>query len=59
MQARYLTQAFAIARKNSQIELMIWFLVRDEPMLAGWQSGLMTADGRRKPSFDAFKNLPR
>ena len=44
-QARYLTQAFAIARKNPRIDLMLWFLVRDEPNLAGWQSGLMTADG--------------
>jgi hypothetical protein len=59
LQARYLTQAFAIARRNPRIDLMLWFLVRDEPTLSGWQSGLVTADGRRKPAFNAFRNLPR
>ena len=57
-QARYLTEAFAIARRNPRIDLMLWFLVRDEPNVAGWQSGLMTADGVKKPSFGAFMRLP-
>ena len=46
-------------RRNPRIDLMLWFLVRDEPNLAGWQSGLMTADGRKKPAFSAFQHLPR
>src|SRR5207302_9878252 len=57
-QAQYLTQAFAIARKNPRIDLMLWFLLKDEPILSGWQSGLMTAGGRRKPAFNAFLRLP-
>jgi hypothetical protein len=57
-QARYLTQAFAVARRNPSITLMLWFLVRDEPELSGWQSGLITASGRKKPSFNAFRHLP-
>jgi hypothetical protein len=57
-QARYLTQAFAVARRNPSISLMLWFLVRDEPNVAGWQSGLITTAGRKKPSFNAFRNLP-
>ena len=57
-QARYLTQAFAVARRNSRIELMLWFLVRDEPNVAGWQSGLITTGGIRKPAFSAFQHLP-
>jgi hypothetical protein len=57
-QARYLTQAFAVARKNPRIRLMLWFLVRDEPGLAGWQSGLITTRGVRKPAFTAFQHLP-
>ena len=32
-QARYLTQAFAIARKNPRIDMMLWFLLKDEPDL--------------------------
>ena len=56
-QARYLTQAFAVARRNPSISLMLWFLVRDEPNVAGWQSGLITTGGKKKPSFNAFRNL--
>jgi hypothetical protein len=56
-QARYLTQAFAVARKNARIKLMLWFLVRDEPNIAGWQSGLITTGGTRKPAFSAFQHL--
>jgi hypothetical protein len=57
-QARYLTQAFAIARRNSRIGMMLWFLLRDEPSLSGWQSGLMTVSGKKKPAFAAFARLP-
>ncbi len=59
LQAKYLTQAFAIARKNPRIELMLWFLVRDQPDLSGWQSGLMTVQGKKKPSYSAFMRLSR
>ncbi len=57
-QAAYLTQAFAIARKNPRIQLMLWFLLHDEPNLAGWQSGLETTTGKKKASFAAFQRLP-
>jgi hypothetical protein len=56
-QATYLKQAFAIARKNARVDMMIWFLLRDEPRVAGWQSGLLTATGKRKPSFNAFMQM--
>jgi hypothetical protein len=58
-QARYLTQAYAIARKNPKIVMMLWFLLRDEPALSGWQSGLMTVSGRKKPSFAAFQRTAK
>ena len=57
-QARYLTQAYAIARKNPRITMMLWFLLRDEARLEGWQSGLFTATGKKKPAYDAFRRLP-
>jgi hypothetical protein len=57
LQAKYLTQAFAIARKNPRIAMMLWFLVRDQPDLSGWQSGLVTVDGRKKPAYAAFMKL--
>ena len=58
-QASYLKQAFAMARRNPRIDMMIWFLLRDEPTLGGWQSGLLTRTGRKKPSFNAFRAFPR
>jgi hypothetical protein len=56
-QAAYLTQAFAIARKNPRIDLMLWFLLKDEPTLAGWQSGLVTFTGKHKPAYNAFMRM--
>jgi hypothetical protein len=57
-QASYLTQAFGIARKNPRVDMMLWYLLQDEPALGGWQSGLQTTDGNRKPSFKAYQALP-
>ncbi len=57
-QASYLTQAYAIARKNPRIQLMLWFLLKDEPNLSGWQSGLETVTGQKKPAYSAFQHLP-
>ncbi len=56
-QAAYLRQAYEIARANPRIDLFTWFLLKDSSSLDGWQSGLITADGRKKPSFDAFAGL--
>ena len=53
-----LKQAFAIARKNPRVDMMLWFLLKDEPKIAGWQSGLMTNRGKKKPAFTIFSRLP-
>ena len=58
-QAAYMKQAFALARKNPRIDMMLWFLLRDEPNLGGWQSGLLTRTGKKKPAFNVFRALPR
>ncbi len=58
-QAKYVSQAFAIARKNPRIDLMVWFMLRDDTDLSiGWQSGFLTAAGKKKPSFNVFARLP-
>jgi hypothetical protein len=54
-QASYLTKAVAVARAHPRIDMFLWFLLRDEDRIGGWQSGLMTFEGTRKPSFDAFR----
>jgi hypothetical protein len=56
-QARYLAQAYSIARKNPRVDMMIWFLVKDEKRLAGWQSGFFSAAGKRKPAYFTFRAL--
>jgi hypothetical protein len=56
-QAAYLTQAFAIARKNPRIDMMLWFLLKDEPIVANWQSGLITYAGKKKPAYTAFMKM--
>jgi hypothetical protein len=58
-QAAWLTQAFGIARKNPRITVMLWFLIKDEPALGGWQSGLETVKGVKKPAWNAFLRVPR
>ena len=58
-QARYLAQAFAFARRHPRIDVMLWFLFRDDTRLGGWQSGFVTASGRKKPAFSAFQRIAR
>jgi hypothetical protein len=39
---------------------MLWFLVRDEANVkSGWQSGLTSTAGKRKPSWSAYLSVPR
>jgi hypothetical protein len=54
-QAKYVHQALALARKTRRIDMFVWFLIRDERRLSGWQSGVVTTSGRRKPAFRAFQ----
>ena len=57
-QARYLTEAYGIARRHPRVDMFLWFLLRDERRGAeGWQSGLLTASGAKKPSYAAFQKL--
>jgi hypothetical protein len=59
-QALWMKQAYAMARKNPRIDMMLWFLVRDEANIKlGWQSGLETLRGKKKPAWNTFKSLPR
>lgn len=58
-QATYLKQAWTIVRANPRIDMMIWFIFQDDTNISiGWQSGLLTYDGIKKPSYTAFQNLP-
>ena len=55
-QADYVAESFELARSHPRIDMLLWFLLRDEGDPARWQSGLIAATGERKPSFDAFRD---
>jgi hypothetical protein len=57
LQAEYMSAAALRAYLAPRVDVLIHFLVRDEPQLAGWQSGLLRVSGVAKPSYRAF-SLP-
>ena len=56
-QAAYLKQAFTIARRHPRIDMMLWFLIRDQQAVRYWQSGFYTHGRKAKPSLSAFRNI--
>ena len=50
-------KAYAILKAHRRVDMFLWFLLQDETLLGGWQSGLVTATGKKKPSFPAFRKL--
>src|SRR5436190_5406814 len=54
VQARYVSEAALRAYLSPRVDLLIHFLVRDEPNAFKWTSGFYTSRGKAKPSFDAY-----
>jgi hypothetical protein len=54
VQAQYLAEAALRAKNARFVDVLIHFVVRDEPQLSGWQSGLFTSAGVAKPSLNSF-----
>jgi hypothetical protein len=54
LQARYLAEAARRVYQAPRVDLLINFLVRDEPVVGRWASGLYTAREVVKPSFFSF-----
>ncbi len=57
-QAAYLKQSLAMVRKDTYVQMFVWFIFRDEPASL-WHSGLLNEDASRKPSFAAFTAAAR
>jgi hypothetical protein len=57
LQAQYLAEAALRAYLAPRVDMLINFLVRDEPDVGRWQSGLLSIGGVAKPSYYAF-SLP-
>jgi hypothetical protein len=61
-QARYLAEVVRRARQMPGVELLIWFMLRDESIdgranFGGFQTGLVDDHNRRKPAFWTFRSL--
>jgi len=56
-QARFVAEAQMRAYRTSGVDILVQYLVRDEPMLDAWQSGLETVTGAAKPAIASF-SLP-
>jgi hypothetical protein len=54
LQARYVGEAALRAYLSERVDLLIHFLVRDEPNAQRWTSGFYTSRGKVKPSFAAY-----
>jgi hypothetical protein len=54
-QATYVSSAAMRVFKAPSVAMLIFFMVRDDPDPAGWQSGFLTEDGTKKPSYAAFR----
>jgi hypothetical protein len=53
-QAQYLGEAALRVWRQPGVTILVQFLVRDEPSVGGWQSGLFTARGAPKLAVHAF-----
>ena len=54
-QARYIGEAALRVYRAKRVDMLIHFLVTDDPLDAGWQSGFYTVQGKVKPGFNAFR----
>jgi hypothetical protein len=55
-QAAQIAAALRLASCQPRVAAYFNFLLVDETLLGGWQSGLLWADWRRKPAFDAYRS---
>jgi hypothetical protein len=54
-QALYISEAALKAYESPRVDVLIQYLVEDEPNTARWQSGLLTDTGLEKPAYEAFR----
>jgi hypothetical protein len=54
-QAEYVASASRRVHAAPSVDMLIFFLVRDDASAEGWQSGLTTVRGVKKPAYAAFR----
>jgi hypothetical protein len=55
-QAAYLRTALRFVADDPNVSIFIWFILRDD-VTSAWQSGLVTRNGTKKPSYNAYRAL--
>jgi hypothetical protein len=58
VQAKYAAQALTIARNDPNVQMFIWFTLRDNSGNP-WQSGLLGSSGAPKPAYSTFGSLAK
>jgi Cellulase (glycosyl hydrolase family 5) len=54
-QAEYVASASRRVQLAPYVDMLVYFLVRDDAADEGWQSGLTTVSGAKKPAYTAFR----
>jgi hypothetical protein len=54
-QALYMSEAALRAYLAPRVDMLIDYLIQDEPDIARWQSGIITIAGVEKPAYQAFQ----
>jgi hypothetical protein len=54
-QSRFLSQAALRAYELPRVDILVHYLLQDEPDVDRWQSGLQTVTAKLKPSYEAFR----
>jgi hypothetical protein len=54
-QALYMSEASMRAYLAPRVDMLISYLVKDEPEIDRWQSGMLTVHGAQKPYYQAFQ----
>ena len=54
-QAQYIGESALHVYRAARVDMLIQFMVRDDPDPSGWQSGFYTTSGKKKPSYDAWR----
>jgi hypothetical protein len=54
-QARYVAEAALRAYAAPRVDMLVQYLIQDEPDVSRWQSGLMSSTGALKPAYAAFR----
>jgi hypothetical protein len=56
-QANYMREAYRKLKRNPKVDVFVWFLLRDEARLGGWQSGIYNRRYLRKDARAVFEQI--